>query len=57
MHSVEYLLKKAQEPVQVTRKKAAPKIKDEHVAMFEAEIQEPEVDWNPLTQTLQGMTL
>lgn len=56
MHSVEYLLKRAQESVHVTRKKEPVGIKEESMeVVMQNESQGSEVDWNRLTQTLQGI--
>ena len=54
MHSVEYLSKRAQEPVQPTRKKVLPKTKEEPVADSQIVNIEGDVNWNRLTETLQG---
>lgn len=55
IHSLEYLLKRAKEPVKASRKKASPKTKEGPAAAgLQAENQVSDVDWKPLTQTLQG---
>ena len=52
---MEYLLKRAKEPVKATAKRASPKTKEEpNQGGVQEGNRESDIDWNPLTQTLQG---
>ena len=55
IHSSEYLLKLANEPIVTANKKSLDKPKEEPHLSMDSYSPESDVDWSPVTQTLQGI--